>query len=173
MFSRNITNANKLSFAYKFHPSPKGAIRIGIGGTFSDNRQILNVTEERNSNILEANVRLGYEFRKALGTKWRTLLGIDAIAAYNDRMTVFESNFDVVTTSINETRYGASPFFGIEFKLNPHIRISTEFAFSYAIIQNKQTDIFQQFPEFNETRDNNDTAFQLESPGFIYLTVRL
>ena len=173
MFSQNIGNVGPFSFIYKFHPSPKGAIRLGFGGSFLDNKQIINITEERNNNILEANARLGYEFRKALDTNWRTLFGVDAIAAYDERTTVFESSFDVVTTSSNETRYGASPFFGIEFKINQHIRISTEFAFSYVIIENEQVDIFQEFPEFNETRRNNDTAFRIESPGFIYLTVRL
>ena len=112
-------------------------------------------------------------FGKAVGKKWTTLLGVDGIISYNLRKTTFDSNFDIVTTSTEETSFGGSPFFGFEFQINQHIRLSTELSFSMNRISRTTSNTFQNFSEFNDTITDSDLDYKIESPGFIYLTIRL
>lgn len=172
LFGKENIPSENLVFLYKFHPISKGAFRIKLGGRWINNSQTLNNTDTRINFDQAVKGKFGYEIRKSLTPKWTVLIGLDAVGSYSNNKTTFESNFDTVTSELTEINYGGSPFFGIEFMINPHIRISTELAYAVAFLTREESDTFQNFPEFNESTSNTDTNFSIESPGFIYLTMR-
>ncbi len=173
IFNQEREDNESFSFVYKYHTSPKFALRAGIGGSIVNGVQTINDTDQR-ENIMQAiRGRVGLEVRKEIADKWTILFGIDAVTAYNTRKTTFDSNFDNVTSSVLEMRYGGGPLLGLEFKINERIRLSAELTYSFNKIIITEEDVFQNFPEFNVKDKNSRNDFRLESPDFIYLTIRL
>ena len=171
--SEDLDSFGDYAFIYKLHTHSGGAFRLGIGGNFSDRNEVINNQDNRSSQNIIGNARFGYEFRKSIASKWTLLFGADGTFSYRDITNSFESNIDVTITRDEQLIYGASPFLGLEFKLNERIRVSTELALQVSIIDSKQSDTFQNFPEFNTSNSEQIVEYQLNSPGFIYLTIRL
>lgn len=93
----------------------KKNIRFGLGGSF-------NIAEERVINTLE--FRVGKERFKDFEKRWRALYGWDFKLGgfYNSDRN------DNISTSL---RIGASPFFGLQFRINERLSVSTETAYNF------------------------------------------
>jgi len=173
LFGQERENNERFSLVYKYHTSPKFAFRAGIGCRVVNGTQTINDTDQRNNTMQVIKGRIGLERRREIANKWTLFFGIDAIASYDARKTTFDSNFDKVVSSVIESRYGLSPLLGLEFKINERIRLSAELTYSINKVFTREEDVFDRFPEFDTIEKSERNDFRLESPDFLYLTIRL
>lgn len=118
---------------YKRLLNQSNTIRFNIGGYANSREYTTNDTLPSSDNYTDVNLGLGYAHYCYLGKHWNYYFGIDAIFQYSksEYKSTYSPNGKREQT--NKTKgYGASPFFGIQFLINPRMSISTET--SYAII---------------------------------------
>ncbi len=113
----------------------KKNIRFGLGGSF-------NITEDRVTNAIE--FRVGNERYRDFEKRWRALYGWDFKLGgfYNS-----DGNNNVTTNF----KVGASPFFGLQFRINERLSVSTEAAYTFWLgqtVRGKEDD-FQFSTSFN------------------------
>ena len=116
----------------------KSAIRLGIGWILSNYNNKNNDTLKSNSNNNTLNIGLGYERYGFISKRWTYFYGADAIGSYSHVKSheyySYRSNYDNNSTTF---KYGISPLFGLMFRFNNRISISTETCYDLTYSQSK------------------------------------
>ncbi len=171
----NQGEAQPYTFSYKLISGDK-AIRLGIGATFDRvfSREEGFADSETNINY-STDLRIGYEWRKALGDKkrWLAYVGMDLIALQGMDKTIIDSGFDKVSEYERSLGLGLGSAVGLQFYINEHLSLSTEGAIYFVGQENTSARLFQNFPDFDDVL-NTTQEFHFNSilPTSIYLNYK-
>jgi len=145
---------------YRFHFGFKG----NDGVDFASNEGNLN-----DQTKLKFDLKLGYQFNKLLGRKWKTHYGVDLVGKYEIEQFTNTSVNDVVTTSVESAYGGISPFLGLQFKINDHLTLLTEA--EWVLAYGRSADILESrdFPAINKKEISNFTFTELRAPVDLYV----
>jgi hypothetical protein len=176
----NIKNGNDTSTAILETPyqltakmkKGKGYVRLGAGVKINSENESSNKTADykiKNNNDYQ--VRVGYEWQRALNKKCDLYYGFDALGGLNDLTLHANSGFDFVTISDRSWQLGAAPIAGFRVKLWNNITLSTETAIRYRYT------IFGESAKFSKNVDFNEKGLKLKTqrvdfipPSVIYVT---
>lgn len=110
---------------------------------------------------------LGIQFDIYSHQRWGIYTGIEAIGNYGlEKISIL--SFDVVTSKVTTTKYGASTFVGLTFNINKKIYLNTESNLKGLITTKKTIDPNTPAPSVSSTEWN----FNLSPPLFLYLNYR-
>lgn len=134
--SDNTIPQSPYTFTYKMTRNNKG-IRLGIGGnTSTNNEKQTSFADNKTINLSKANARIGFEWQKDIGKKWKAWFGTDAIAGVNINENISDSGFDQVAIGTKTKSIGLGLVFGAEWRFNQHFSLATESSLN-GILTNK------------------------------------
>ena len=120
------------------------ALRINLGGSYTSNSGVRDDTIHGKTLRYNYDIGIGYEHYCYLSKRWNLYFGADAIFNYSYN----EYGADRTTTSSYKQTshaygYGVAPLVGIQFKITPHLSVSTEtqynFTMTYDVSENTNT----------------------------------
>lgn len=114
--------AGPYNIAFKSYRNNKGW-RVGLGANIDFN----DPNDDPNLNL-----RVGYEWQRAIAKRWYYTGGIDAM------FFVGSLNLPGSNDNNGETGYGIASVWGIEYYLHDKISIATETSFFIALVNNSQ-----------------------------------
>lgn len=138
------------------------AIRSGIGGNISNSNGTANDSIKNKQKNYIFNLALGFEHYAYLSKRWNLFLGIDAIMNY--RYNNYENSYTMTTKRMQTSTtigYGISPVFGVQFKINSRISLSTETSYdiTYSTTNTSSSESPQTNYNYHSKSDNLLTNF--------------
>ncbi|MFN0203170.1 MAG: hypothetical protein ACKVTZ_16710 [Bacteroidia bacterium] len=174
----NVMTPGDFPVTFKILPSPKSAIRLGIGVKSINRREIIAPTQqEPNAQTLinrdnTANMRVGYEWRAHLSRRWMAYGGLDLLGGYILRQSSATAGGEVVLTRTQGTQFGAGPVYGLQFAIAPRLQLGFEGSL-YVFSENGTiSTTFVNFPELSAKREFQEYNSFLSVPKWLYLVAR-
>ena len=151
----------------------RGYWRLGLGAALNAKSESSGkLSDTKTTRNGDYQLRLGYEWQRAIGTKWTFYYGIDLLGRYKDKALVADSGFDVVTLSETTWGTGAAPMAGIRYQIWRNIALSTETAVRYRYSAFQEKSAFSTNPDFNEVGKKLSThEIDFLPPTSIYITI--
>lgn len=149
-----------------------GAIRLGLGGSYSQNKR-LNTSQSFLTDYSKAvSARVGYEWRNYIARRWMVFYGADLLGQLSSKSISTTTTIDVVNRANNTLSAGLGPHLGFQFALHKRIHIGTESAI-YGFFQNDSEKIsFMLNPNLNTKTQSQGGNVSFSAPKWIYLIVR-
>lgn len=151
----------------------KQAIRFGAGfsllkdketfGTFADSK-----TAKNNS----ANLRLGYEWRHELNSKWIAWTGMDATWSYKYNANAVDSGFDNVTIGNTTNGVGLSLVLGVEYSFLKNISVGCEGAINGIYNLKSSSTIFDGGTQEDIKNNTTGTEFSTLMPTSLFILIK-
>lgn len=128
-----IQTIPKVGLGYKVNYN-HSAFRIKVSFGSSQNSTHSPVNDNKSDySAVSTQLTIGYEWQKNM-TNLQLFYGLDLFIDYNSRTMKNSSLYNSTSyhskNSINTTGFGASPFLGVEYFVNPYLSFSTEINFT-------------------------------------------
>lgn len=128
---------------YRKHLSSNSAFRSGFNFNVSQDSNTEfdnNVFLERNLQLLNADVRLGYEKKLPLNQRFLFSYGVDILGRYvQEKSTVRDFNFNTFSSFEQTWGAGLGPVMRFEFKISDRMFLSIESSFYGFYTRNTET----------------------------------
>jgi opacity protein-like surface antigen len=151
----------------------RGYWRLGLGASLASKSEssgkLLDTKTTRNGDY---QLRIGYEWQRALGNKWTFYYGFDVLGRYKDKALIADSGFDLVNISETTWGTGVAPMAGLRYQIWRNIALSTETAVRYRYSAFQEKTAFSINPDFNQKGKKVD-FYDLDflPPTSIYITL--
>lgn len=180
--SNTNTNNNPYLLVYSINSVKSGwGARIGIGYTYRSFADDDGVTKKQ-TDINDAQIRLGVEKAFRLSGKWMTGVGVDGLYNINDDVTNSTVRSFDTTTTITDTRidsYGGGVMAWLRYSISKNVVIGTETSFYYTTGKQKQEISVtqrnfgqQQWTTTVSKIDNNTSEASFRLPVAIYVLIK-
>ncbi len=117
--------------------------------------------------------RLGMEWNKAFGKKWKGTFGGDLIVQQDVSKNITDSGFDKVVVTSKEQGLGVGPVLGLHFLITPNLSLYTEGTFYVLVSKTENKTEYENLPQFDDqTLVNNRLELATTLPASIFLLYR-
>lgn len=150
-------------------------LRAQLGVDYRSNSQSDPVAQSSNSILINTlNIRLGYQYRIPISTKFTSYIGPDILINYTQNKTTSEFSGFTNESNVKSTGFGAGLGMGLQWNLSHRIAISTETSLNF--IAKKGTNVQSSFspsgPSFTSTADFNEKTISVTPPTSIFFHLK-
>jgi hypothetical protein len=171
-FSDNTIPLSPYTFTYKMIRKNKG-IRFGIGGSFTSNvEKQTSFADNKTVNNQKGSARLGFEWQKNVGKKWKSWFGVDALGGISVVENVSDSGFDQVSIGTSNNSYGLGVVFGAEWRFNEHFSLATESSFNGVFTEKSDYTTFAARTQDDISKSTSGKDFSTVLPTSIFLVYK-
>lgn len=175
--SSTVVNASPYLLTYKNINNGKG-LRAGLGyNSSSSNRNPNNGSPLVETNTMNVDFRIGYEWQHKLSRHWLYYVGVDAIYDYDLSRTKSSSTSGFppqtveITTASEGFGAGGGAVLGLEFRLGKRISLNTETTAYMRYSESRNSQNNPQFPQFNTSDFTARNSFSIILPTSIFFVV--
>jgi Outer membrane protein beta-barrel domain len=159
-------------FTFKALRHQRG-FRMGLGLNINtNNERQTTFADNKTVNNQSANLRLGYEWQRAVSPKWNVWFGTDLIGSYNNVGNTTDSGFDRVTISTKSQGAGLSLAFGAEWRFNEHFSIATEANLGAIRVKKIDGTSFSGGTQDDVEKINKSTDIATQTPTSLFLVYK-
>lgn len=147
-------------FAYRLQLGEHSVIRLGIGGSMTNEKLTSSTSSDpRSNNANSADIRLGYEYYLLNMSRWKAGAGINGFYSRSYSKSVQESNPNISSfiQTASSTAVGAAISLSVQYMVTKHVSIGTEGGMYYMKDKIKdKTEITGQFPSVSSSSSTLD-----------------
>lgn len=149
----------------------KLAVRAGIGPEYSTETIVHDgFTDSEENSLLRMDGRIGAGLVVLDDHRWQAIMGLDAVAGYFRERNIEDSGFDRITDQEEVETYGGGPFIQLSFQLSKRVSLSAESAAYWQHRNTTQTQLFENFPDFNNViSENSGSELAVTLPNTIFV----
>ena len=157
-------------FIYKLRFEKLG-IRAAIGGDLNKGKTENDGFDDFvESNFYQIDSRIGVEYFKSFGKKWRGHFGVDAVHTFSETESIKNSGFDEITSRLQINGFGGGPIMGLSFLINDKLSLNTEGAFYYMFSEERLANLFSNTPIADDAiQDTTRQSVSLTLPASVFL----
>lgn len=151
----------------------KLAMRVGIGPEYSSETIVRDgFTDSEENTLLRMDGRIGAGLVVVNDHRWQAIAGLDAVTGYFRERKIEDSGFDRVTDQEEIETFGGGPFIQLAFQISKRISLSAESAVYWQHQKTTQTQLFENFPDFNNViNENSGSDLEITLPNTIFVRI--
>jgi hypothetical protein len=159
-------------FTYKLL-GKKSGFRAAFGMNITSNKESQSTfADSKTLKNESANVRIGYEWQRAINPKWNVWFGTDLIGSYTNNTNIADSGFDRVSIGSRSQGIGGALALGAEWRFNTHFSIATETSLGATSINKDDTTKFSGGTQEDVGKTSTGREISSQAPTSIFLVYK-
>ncbi len=129
-------------------------VSVALGGSYGQSLdQEEGFVDFRKITSVDLACRVSFDFYRALGSRWLSVLSLDGVYGLNSFEELNETGIDLVNTSDKTTTYGFGPRVHIRYACTKHLALGME---SYVHLRYQSRNASRSFRNFPGLNDNTE-----------------
>lgn len=146
-------------------------LRAGVGPEYATETVVHEgFADSQKRTDLRLDGRIGAGIHVLQHPRWQVATGVDIAGYYHLEEITDDSGFDKITQEMEDQGIGGGPFLQLTWHVSPRISLRTESAFYATRYKTTHTEIFENFPDFNnQLSKTTGTRLDIYLPASIFV----